>query len=109
MEKRVILDIVGGVLILILAVVAFIIYQPFGQKVQIINGQTLDQRLDAAYADLHGPYSAQGIRDNFPDIELVYVDDRPDTGYPSRILPFKYYYSKEASIQDIFNNHMPNL
>jgi hypothetical protein len=60
-----------------------------------VNGKTVDKRIEEAYTNLHGVGSAQHIRDNFPDIEKVYVDD-PASGYPKEILPFIYYYSAEA-------------
>lgn len=63
----------------------------------IINGKTLDQRLEEAYDDLHKPGSSQKIRDNFPDIKVVYTDEGDGYG-PDEIYPFRYHYSEEADI-----------
>ena len=72
--------------------------EPALKKSSLVNGKTLEERLEEAYSDLHNPHSAQRIRDNFPDIELVYVDNPIDDPFiPKEILPFQYYYSKEAN------------
>ena len=63
---------------------------------QLINGKGLEERVLEAYSNLHGENSEQQIRDDFPDIELVFSDDGVGEGYPSEILPFDYYYSAEA-------------
>tara|TARA_Y100000034_G_scaffold136712_1_gene215101 strand:+ start:211 stop:855 length:645 start_codon:yes stop_codon:yes gene_type:complete len=66
------------------------------QEPLIINGKTLDERLDEAYSNVHGVGSAQQIREDFPDIELVYTDLGVEDGFPENILPFEYFYSAEA-------------
>lgn len=72
----------------------------------IINGKTTAQRLEEAIAKLHQPGSGEHIRQNFPDIKLVYTDPG-DSSLPQEILPFEYYYSKEASVT--FNICAPDL
>ncbi len=62
----------------------------------LINGKTLQERLAEAYDRLHTRGSGQHIRDSFPDIELVYTDKAEGMPFPSEILPFRYYYSREA-------------
>ena len=64
----------------------------------IVNGKTTEERVQDAYDDLHKTGSAQNIRDNFPDIEVVYTDNPINSYYPPEILPFRYYYSKEADL-----------
>ena len=63
-------------------------------KAFLINGKTADERLDEASSQLHEEDSADHIRDNFPDIELVYSDN--PSNFDSSILPFDYYYSEEV-------------
>lgn len=63
----------------------------------LINGKTLDQRLQEASDNLHTEGSGAKIVDDFPDVELVYIDNAESTFFPSNILPFKYYYSQEAN------------
>ena len=59
--------------------------------------EDLEERLGESYSRLHEPDSANLVRDNFPDLELVYTDNPTDSEFfPSQILPFRYYYSKEA-------------
>ena len=60
----------------------------------LINGKTAQERLNEATSQLHEEGSADHIRENFPDIELLYSDNPSD--YPSDILPFDYYYSEEV-------------
>jgi len=66
---------------------------------KIINGKTLEERLEEAYDNLHEAGSSEQILDDFPDVELVYTDD-PEASvkkiFPPEILPFHYYYSEEA-------------
>ncbi len=61
-----------------------------------INGKLVGERLQEASDRLHTQGSGQHIRDDFPDIRLVYTDDAKETGFPQMILPFRYYYSEEA-------------
>ncbi|MBI4150206.1 hypothetical protein HY488_02260 [Candidatus Woesearchaeota archaeon] len=61
-----------------------------------IKGKSLEERLKKAYDDLHTHGSGEYIRTYFPDIQNVYVDHGEGEGFPSFILPFTYYYSKEA-------------
>ena len=61
----------------------------------LINGKTVEERIQEAYDTIHTPSSAQYIRENFPDIQLVYTDPG-ESFMPQEILPFRYYYSKEA-------------
>jgi len=64
---------------------------------KIINGRTLEQRIQAAYDNLHDAGSSGLILDDFPDVELVFEDDgNSSTFFPAEILPFHYYYSVEA-------------
>ncbi|MBS3067338.1 hypothetical protein J4450_01435 [Candidatus Micrarchaeota archaeon] len=63
---------------------------------KVINGKTLSERLEEASDRLHTQGSGQRIRNDFPDIKLVYTDNAQGTGFPEMILPFKYYYSEEA-------------
>jgi len=70
--------------------------EPVEEEPILVNGKTTEQRIQEAYDDLHNVGSSQNIRDNFPDIELVYTDNPSNSFYPSEILPFRYYYSKEA-------------
>ncbi len=63
---------------------------------KLINGKTLDERLQEASDRLHTQGSGQHARDDFPDLQLVYTDPAQGTGFPEMILPFRYYYSKEA-------------
>ena len=62
---------------------------------RLVNGKTLEERLKEAYDDLHGFNSALRIKENFPDLELVYTD-QGQPFMPQEILPFRYYYSEEA-------------
>lgn len=62
---------------------------------RLINGKTVEERIQEAYDTIHTPGSAQYIRKNFPDIELIYTD-LGEPYYPPEILPFRYYYSREA-------------
>jgi len=66
---------------------------------KIINGKTLEKRIEEAYDNLHEAGSSTQILDDFPDVELVYTDD-PEASvkkiFPPEILPFHYYYSEEA-------------
>lgn len=62
----------------------------------LIDGKTLQARLAEAYDRLHTRGSGQHIRDSFPDIELVYTDDAVGMPFPREIIPFRYYYSREA-------------
>jgi len=39
---------------------------------KIINGRTLEQRIQAAYDNLHDAGSSGLILDDFPDVELVF-------------------------------------
>ncbi len=61
----------------------------------LVNGKTVEERIQEAYDTIHTPGSAQYIRENFPDIVLVYTDPG-EPFMPQEILPFRYYYSKEA-------------
>ncbi len=63
----------------------------------LVNGKTVQQRLQEAYDRLHTAGSGEHIRASFPDIEKVYVDTPQGGNFPSEILPFTYYYSKEAN------------
>lgn len=63
----------------------------------LINGKTLQERLAEAYERLHTRGSGQHIRDSFPDIKLVYTDKAEGMPFPTQILPFRYYYSREAN------------
>lgn len=62
----------------------------------LIDGKTLQERLTEAYERLHTRGSAEHIRKSFPDIELVYTDDAVGMPFPREIIPFRYYYSREA-------------
>ncbi len=62
----------------------------------LIDGKTLQGRLAEAYDRLHTRGSAEHIRKSFPDIELVYTDDAAGMPFPREIIPFRYYYSREA-------------
>ncbi|MBI4399812.1 hypothetical protein HY570_03605 [Candidatus Micrarchaeota archaeon] len=64
---------------------------------KLINGKTVEERLQEASDRLHTSGSGPHIRNNFPDIELVYTDDARGKGFPQMILPFRYYYSEEAN------------
>ena len=57
--------------------------------------QLLQNRLDFLYGDLHIPESGNRARENFPDLKLTHTDPAHN-GFPDEILPFRYYYSKEA-------------
>jgi len=67
----------------------------------LINRKSLEKRIQEAYNKLHTLRSARILREDFPDLELVYVD-KPEEKYrrffPQEILPFRYYYSKEADL-----------
>ncbi len=63
---------------------------------KIINGKTLEQRVQEAYDRLHTIGAGRQIRTDFPDIKLVYTDFAAGKRFPREILPFEYYYSKEA-------------
>lgn len=63
----------------------------------LVNGKTVDVRIKEAYDMLHAVGSAQHIRDNFPDIEVVFTDTGDSNSYPE-IYPFRYQYSEEADI-----------
>jgi hypothetical protein len=63
----------------------------------LLNGKTIDERIADAYTNLHAIGSAAHVRENFPDIKVVFVDDGTTANYPSEILPFEYYYSGEAN------------
>jgi len=65
-------------------------------KPVLVHGKTVEERLDEAYSILHKEESGQHLRDNFPDIVVIYVDSGEDSNYPSEILPFEYFYSQEA-------------
>ena len=67
------------------------------QVALIINGKTLEESLDDAYDNLHEKGSSKKVEKDFPDAELVYTDEGKNTGFPSEILPFHYYYSEEAN------------
>ena len=75
------------------------VVEPTKPESKIINGKTLEKRLEIAYDNLHEAGSSKQILDDFPDVELVYTDD-PDASikrmFPPEILPFHYYYSEEA-------------
>ncbi len=62
----------------------------------LINGKTLEVRLAEAHDRLHTSGSGDNVRQNFPDIALVYTDDGAGAPFPSDIIPFNYYYSSEA-------------
>jgi len=62
----------------------------------LIGGKTSEERLAEAYERLHTRGSAEHIRKSFPDIELVYTDDAVGMPFPREIIPFRYYYSREA-------------
>ena len=62
----------------------------------LIDGKTLQERLAEAYERLHTRGSGEHIRKSFPDIELVYTDDAVGMPFPREIIPFRYYYSREA-------------
>jgi hypothetical protein len=63
----------------------------------LVNEKTLDERLTEAYDDLHNVNSALRVRENFPDLELVYIDEGDgNADYTDDIYPFRYYYSKET-------------
>jgi hypothetical protein len=62
----------------------------------LVNGKTMQERLDIAYKELHEPQSSHQIVSDFPDIQFVLEDDGSTSNLPDDILPFKYYYSKEA-------------
>lgn len=62
----------------------------------LVNGKTVEERLQEAYDRLHTAGSGEHIRASFPDIEKVYVDNPQGGGFPPQILPFVYYYSKET-------------
>jgi len=64
---------------------------------KIINGKTMAQRLREASDRLHTVGSAEQIRQDFPDIKLVYTDRAENTGFPAMIVPFRYYYSEETN------------
>jgi len=63
---------------------------------QLINGKTLNERLKDAYNNLHAKGSAQEIRDNFLDLEIIYTDNGEDSDFGPNIYPFHYQYSAEA-------------
>ena len=69
---------------------------PIKTPPQLINGKTVEERLAEAYERLHTRGSAEHIRKSFPDIELVYTDDAVGMPFPREIIPFRYYYSREA-------------
>ncbi len=60
------------------------------------SNKLADERLKDAYTSLHTPGSGEKLRKDFPDLELVYTDSAQNVGFPDYILPFRYYYSKEA-------------
>ncbi len=63
----------------------------------LIDGKTLSERLAEAYQRLHTRGSAAHIRKSFPDLELVYTDHAVGMPFPREIIPFRYYYSREAN------------
>ena len=75
------------------------VVEPVKPEPKIINGKTLEERIEQAYDNLHEAGSSDKILNDFPDVELVYTDD-PDSSikqmFPPEILPFHYYYSEEA-------------
>ncbi len=62
----------------------------------LIHKRTTEQRLQEAYDRLHTAGSGSHIRASFPDIETAYIDTPEGGIFPQQILPFTYYYSKEA-------------
>ena len=64
---------------------------------QLINGKTVEERIEEAINKLHAVGSADHARENFPDTELVFTDYGEGSNYPSEIFPFEYYYSAEAN------------
>ncbi len=57
----------------------------------------LQENIDDAYDRLHDPGSASRIQKDFPDLEIVYIDEAEGIKFfPKEILPFKYYYSPSA-------------
>jgi len=75
------------------------VVEPVKPEPKIINGKTLEERIEEAYDNLHEAGSSDKILSDFPDVELVYTDD-PEASvkkiFPPEILPFHYYYSEEA-------------
>ena len=67
------------------------------EEPKLVNGKTVEQRLEEAYEILHQEESGQHLRDNFPDIEVIHTDSGEGSFYPAEILPFIYYYSEEAN------------
>ncbi len=63
---------------------------------KLVNGKTVEERVQEASDRLHTVGSGQQIRDDFPDVQLVYTDPGDNKNYPPMILPFRYYYSQEA-------------
>ena len=62
----------------------------------LVNGKTTEERLNEAYTQLHQPGSSQHTLENFPDFEIVFVDEGDGSSFPDNIYPFEYHYSKEA-------------
>ncbi len=67
------------------------------EEEKLVEGKTLAERIEILEANLHTAGSGNEAKKYFPDFEEVYVD-REHAGFPSEILPFTYYYSKEADI-----------
>jgi len=68
------------------------------EEVNLVNGKTVEERIEEAYDKLHSTGSAQHIRDNFLDLEIIYTDDGSEDIYDDgdNIYPFHYQYSEEA-------------
>jgi len=96
--------ILGMICLLIVGAVSVIVYA--GSTVvttaqtliedSVVNGKTLDERLEESYSIIHKTDSADYVKENFPDVVLVYSDYGEHGDYPEKILPFDYYYSEEA-------------
>lgn len=56
----------------------------------------IEQLLEEAYEDIHSRGSAEHIRKNFDDLQLVYTDNEVPPMAPEQIFPFRYYYSEKA-------------
>jgi hypothetical protein len=65
----------------------------------IKSERTSAERLSEAYENLHESKSALKVKEDFPDLEVIYTDDPLEIGhFPEKILPFRYYYSEEVDI-----------
>ncbi len=85
------------IVVFVLLAAAIVASSPHSLQTFAVADKSLGARLALAHANLHTPDSEGQIRRDFPDIQLVYVDNPKDNPfYPKEILPFKYYYSKEA-------------